>query len=687
MAQSKQILIIDDDAALRSSLAEQLELHEGFTTFQAEDGKRALELVKEHHFEMILIDVGLPDTDGRDLCRLMRRQGIKTPMIMLTAHDSDADTILGLDSGANDYIPKPFRLGVLLARLRAQLRQFELSDDATFPIGPYTFRPSAKMLLTGEGERKIHLTEKETAILKYLYRMGDRPVGREVLLDEVWGYNAGVTTHTLETHIYRLRQKIEPRAGQRPDPGHRARRLPPGPLAAAGAAAVASPARNAHHALRLRVAKEGVLAGERVQRRLAAILAMDMVGYSRQMAADEAGTLVRFRGVRNDVIDPRSRRRAGGSSSRPATACWWSSPAPSARSNARSTSSASWPSATPPRPSNGSPFRIGINLGDVIVEGDDIYGDGVNIAARLESIADPGGILVAHTVFDQVKRKIEVAFEDLGERALKNIAEPVHVHAVVAPRNAARRTSGVSQTAKILERPAIAVLPLVNMSADPEQEYFADGLTEDLITALSHWRLFPVIARNSVFTYKGRSVKVQQVAEELGARYVLEGSVRKVGRRVRITVQLIDAGSGHHIWADKFDREIEDVFAVQDEITRRVATTLQPELVRAEERRSVVKIPADMTAWDYVQRGLSLVSGDVSVERAVEARQLYARAIEIDPDYSQAYTALAFACQIEMVLEVWTAERLPCRNTSRPLGARSISTRPMPGPIWRLARR
>jgi DNA-binding response OmpR family regulator len=210
MANSKQVLIIDDDDALRSSLAEQLELHEGYVTYQAENGARALELVKEHHFEFILMDVGLPDTDGRDLCRLMRRQGIKTPIVMLTAHDSDADTILGLDSGANDYIPKPFRLGVLLARLRAQLRQFELSDDATFPIGPYTFRPSVKMLIHPDTHRRIHLTEKETAILKYLYRMGDRAVPRDVLLDEVWGYNAAVTTHTLETHIYRLRQKIEP---------------------------------------------------------------------------------------------------------------------------------------------------------------------------------------------------------------------------------------------------------------------------------------------------------------------------------------------------------------------------------------------------------------------------------------------------------------------------------------------
>ena len=210
MATSKRVLIVDDDDALRGSLAEQLELHEGLTVDQAADGRTALELIGEHGFDIILLDVGLPDADGRDLCRLLRRRGVKAPVIMLTAHDSDADTILGLDSGANDYISKPFRLGVLLARLRAQLRQHELSDDATFAIGPYQFRPSAKMLVSRETNRKLHLTEKETAILKYLYRMGDRPVSRDVLLDEVWGYNTGVTTHTLETHIYRLRQKIEP---------------------------------------------------------------------------------------------------------------------------------------------------------------------------------------------------------------------------------------------------------------------------------------------------------------------------------------------------------------------------------------------------------------------------------------------------------------------------------------------
>ncbi len=205
----KKILLVDDDEALRQSLSEQLRLHEEFSTVEAGNGGDALELTKQEYFDAILLDVGLPDMDGREVCRLMRRNGVKSPIIMLTAAESDADTILGLDAGANDYVTKPFKLGVLLARLRAQLRQHEQSEDAVFTIGPYTFRPSAKLLVHGETKKKIRLTEKETAILKYLYRTGNKVVGRDTLLGEVWGYNASVTTHTLETHVYRLRQKIE----------------------------------------------------------------------------------------------------------------------------------------------------------------------------------------------------------------------------------------------------------------------------------------------------------------------------------------------------------------------------------------------------------------------------------------------------------------------------------------------
>ncbi|CAO3415601.1 response regulator transcription factor [Azospirillum doebereinerae] len=209
MTPPRRILLVDDDTALRQSLAEQLRLLEEFETAEAGDGAAALEIARGGGFSAILLDVGLPDLDGRDVCRLLRRDGVRCPIIMLTASSTDADTILGLESGANDYIAKPFRLGVLIARLRAQLRQFEQTEDAVFIIGPYRFQPAAKLLLDEAANRKIRLTEKETAILKYLYRAGDQVIGRETLLGEVWGYNAGVTTHTLETHVYRLRQKIE----------------------------------------------------------------------------------------------------------------------------------------------------------------------------------------------------------------------------------------------------------------------------------------------------------------------------------------------------------------------------------------------------------------------------------------------------------------------------------------------
>ena len=209
MSTLKKILLVDDDDDLREALAEQLLMTEDFDVFDAGNGVEAMQKAKQAIYDLVVLDVGLPDTDGRELCRLMRKQGVKSPILMLTGHDSDADTILGLDAGANDYVTKPFKFPVLLARIRAQLRQHEQSEDAVFQLGPYTFKPSVK-LLTDEDDKKIRLTEKETNILKYLYRSADGVVPRDVLLHEVWGYNAGVTTHTLETHIYRLRQKIEP---------------------------------------------------------------------------------------------------------------------------------------------------------------------------------------------------------------------------------------------------------------------------------------------------------------------------------------------------------------------------------------------------------------------------------------------------------------------------------------------
>jgi DNA-binding response OmpR family regulator len=212
MAQQKTILIVDDDVDLREALAEQLELHEEFRAVQASTGAEGVKAGKAQKADLVLLDVDLPDMDGREVCRLLRVSGVRTPVIMLTAASTDSDTILGLDAGANDYVTKPFRFAVLLARIRAHLRSHEQSEDAVFRIGPYEFRPAAKVLVDDRG-KKIRLTEKETNILKYLYRAGEKPVSREELLTEVWGYNAGVTTHTLETHVYRLRQKIEPEPG------------------------------------------------------------------------------------------------------------------------------------------------------------------------------------------------------------------------------------------------------------------------------------------------------------------------------------------------------------------------------------------------------------------------------------------------------------------------------------------
>ncbi|WP_323783876.1 response regulator transcription factor [Thalassovita sp.] len=209
MGQLKKILLVDDDDDLREALSEQLVMTEDFDVFEADCGVEAMKRIKEGIYDLLILDVGLPDTDGRELCKLMRKQGVKSPVLMLTGHDSDADTILGLDSGANDYVTKPFRFPVLLARIRAQLRQHEQSEDAVFQLGPYSFRPAMKILVD-EDDKKIRLTEKETNILKFLYRSSEGVVPRDILLHEVWGYNAGVTTHTLETHIYRLRQKIEP---------------------------------------------------------------------------------------------------------------------------------------------------------------------------------------------------------------------------------------------------------------------------------------------------------------------------------------------------------------------------------------------------------------------------------------------------------------------------------------------
>jgi adenylate cyclase len=253
-------------------------------------------------------------------------------------------------------------------------------------------------------------------------------------------------------------------------------------------------------------------------------------------------------------------------------------------------------------------FRVGINVGDIIIDGDDIYGDGVNVAARLETLADPGGIMVSRVVHDQVQDKLGFEFDDMGEQAVKNIARPVGVHRIHLTEQAPRSVSPAGDKIEraTSERPSIAVLPFVNMSGDPEQEYFADGISEDIITGLSKLRWFFIIARNSSFAYKGKAVDVKRAARDLGVRYILEGSVRRAGNRVRITAQLIDAATGNHVWADRYDGDLTDIFALQDEITKKVVSAIEPRLLEAEGVRALTRAPADLDAWELVARASSI---------------------------------------------------------------------------------
>ena len=277
----------------------------------------------------------------------------------------------------------------------------------------------------------------------------------------------------------------------------------------------------------------------------------------------------------------------------------------------------------------------------MIIDGEDIYGDGVNVAARLESLAEPGSICISGTAYDTAVGKLEISFDFLGEPQLKNIERPVRVYRVNVDKP---HDVGRVEQREVLEpqRPSLAVLPFINMSGDPEQEYFSDGLTEDLITALSLCRSFPVIARNSTFTYKGQAIRVQQVAEELGARYVLEGSVRKAGNRLRITAQLVDAETGHHVWAEKFDRAIDDVFEIQDEITQKIATTVQPELAQAELEKAAVKRPENLTAWDLVLRGMAHINRQTHQDYRA-AQETFRGAIDLDPNYAGAWAGLGWS--------------------------------------------
>jgi adenylate cyclase len=369
---------------------------------------------------------------------------------------------------------------------------------------------------------------------------------------------------------------------------------------------------------------------DRVVRRLAAILALDMVGFARHMGADEAGTLTRQRFHRQECIDPILSERGGRivKTTGDGLLVEFASVLDALDSAVRIQRTIAEAEANIPK-EHSIQYRAGINLGDIVVEDGDIFGDGVNIAARLEALAEPGGIFVSASVFEQVLGKLDLVFDDLGELRLKNIQRPLRVYRVrleIASERSEKSPRGLALAA----RPSIAVLPFQDMSAARDQEYFADGIAEDIITGLSRSHAFFVIARNSSFTYKGRPVDVKQVAGELGVRYVLEGSVRKGGNRMRITAQLIDATTGNHVWAERYDRQVDDIFAVQDEITANIVGVVAPEVIGAEMRRARRKDPASMNAWDYVMRANWHV-WRLTEEDSTEAKKFARQAIELDP--------------------------------------------------------
>ncbi|MGH6891699.1 MAG: adenylate/guanylate cyclase domain-containing protein [Dongiaceae bacterium] len=386
------------------------------------------------------------------------------------------------------------------------------------------------------------------------------------------------------------------------------------------------------------------MAEHSVQRRLAAILAADVVGYSRLMELDEVGTLAALKARRRAVLEPAVGRHQGRifkitgdgvlvefGSAVNAVQCAIDLQQGMAAANA------------------GQPegrhivLRIGVNLGDVMIEGGDVYGDGVNIAARLEALGEPGDVLVSGTIYDYVKNKVDAGFDSLGAQSLKNIGEQVRVYRV----SGTPRVS-VSASKIATDKPSIAVLPLTNLSGDPSQEYFSDGMTEDIITELSRFHSLLVIARNSSFAFKGRSVKVQEVARELGVAYVVEGSVRKAAARIRIAAQLVDAAAGTHIWAERYDRDLDDLFEIQDEISGSIVASIAPQLMSAELRRAMGKRDSDLDSWDRLMKARWYVAKSTRDANAT-AQALLAEAIAREPAMGQAYSLLALshlACMI-----------------------------------------
>jgi adenylate cyclase len=386
----------------------------------------------------------------------------------------------------------------------------------------------------------------------------------------------------------------------------------------------------------------------RVQRRLAAILAADVVGYSALMERAEEATYAEFERLKRELIEPSLSRHDGRliRTTGDGALAEFASPLAAVRCAVEMQDHLAASDSSPLR------FRFGLNLGDVIVGQDgDLYGEGINIAVRLEGIADPGGILISEKVYSEVESKLDVGFEDRGEQRLKNISRPVRAYAVRAGAHNAP-TERICVVPPLPDKPSIAVLPFENMSSDPDQEYFADGMVEEVITALSHFRQLFVIARNSSFTYKGRAVDVKQVGRELGVRYVLEGSVRKAANRVRITGQLVDTTTGAHLWADRIDGGLGDIFDLQDQVTESIVGAIAPAMEKAEIERAKRKPTESLDAYDRYLRGLAELYQFANRQTNEEALRLFNGAIELDPDFASAYGRAA-ACYAFAKSEGW----------------------------------
>ena len=372
-----------------------------------------------------------------------------------------------------------------------------------------------------------------------------------------------------------------------------------------------------------------------MERRLTAILAADVVGYSRLMTIDEAGTLAALKSLRKNLADPKISEHNGRIVKLTGDGMLIEFPSVVSAVACAVDIQSAMQTRNAAEAAARIEFRIGINLGDIIVEDGDIFGDGVNVAARLESIAPIGGIAVSQSVRDHVGKRLDLAFEDMGQRRLKNIETPIRVYSISVDRPSSDGAASAGQ-----ERPSIAVLPFVNMSGDPEQEYFSDGITEDIITDLSKVSGLFVVARNTAFTYKGKHVDVQEVAKRFGVNFILEGSVRKAGARVRVTGQLINGKDNGHVWADRYDRDLTDIFAIQDEITHAIVEQLKVKLL-PQEKKSIGQTPTgNVEAYTYYLRGRQFLHRH-SKSYYQLARRMFAKAVELDPAYARAYAGIA----------------------------------------------